>query len=685
MSKRRTLFICLGALLVFALFLALCGRKLTVSAEGDVAKVGETNYTSFSDALANWTDGTTLHLLSNCSAPEGVRVEGNKTLDLMGYTLSGDKTRTIWIEKGAKLTIKDSATTGKITGGGIRVEGELSIESGTITENSSADDGGGIFVLAGGKLVMTGGKITGNTAAGRGGGVFAEGEVSLDGEAVISENVGKDGMRSDLYLPAGNPIEVKENFMGSVGVQLSSLEGILSQNFKEGFFADDPLYETRNTDGRLELRLSPLTTVTASYTGEETLFPTTGLERLSNRLDMTLLNGNGVEYPREYVRSQKLRKEDGSEGDLAVGENVIELELTGRDGETAMASFTVNVSVPALLKAELSYTQNRVFRFDSTLSIDDFRDDLKVIGLYEDNREREIFPTSEETSAQNGGYITDHYELSGDFSELSGGKATMTVTIPHGESPIICEFSVDVMKYTLYTSEIAVSEVKIAEGEETRVTAEDFVPSLPQGVNARVRLKGTDGELDSSALTFGIYHVEVLFSSADGDKFEVMGPLKETKLLVYTTVYEGTADGVSYSVTCPEGISPEWSFSMEKKDSKAYLRNGLSVGSMFEFTFFPWESEDIPQIFVVKLVPEGHLAERDKLYLFRVNEDGSTEEVLSGRENGYLIFETDDLNESTFLIAVENNDNLLIILSVCFAVLCVGCAVGFGVYLKKRK
>lgn len=688
LNKRRTLISLFGVLLLMTLVFGCARRQIFAFAEDAVAKVDGVDFTTFEEALSNWNEGQTLHLLKDSSVPNGesIKITQKKTLDLTGYTLSGDKLRTIWIEEGGSLTIKDSVNTGKITGGGIRVEGELILEGGTITQNTAADDGGGVYVLSEGKFTMTGGSITQNVAAGRGGGVFAEGEVTLGKDAQIFDNVGKEKAESNLYLPAGNFIHLSDDFAGKVGVALSTSEGTISESFKAGIFADDKLYETRESEGKLELRLSPLQETAVSYTGEEKFFPTTELERLWEHLTLTYTNKNGVPYPIERIKSRSLQVVSGETRtkEFFVGEDVVEVEVTGRDGEKVSATFSVHVDTPALLKAEVFYTQNRIFHFDSEFSVEDFREDLLVRGTYEDNHERRIYPTAEETSQNNGGYIFDFYTLSGSFSEVSGGKARVTISVPQGEQALECEFYVNVTRYTIYTSEIELRQVKISEGEGTQLSAADFVPSLPRGVVANARREGETG-LDSSALSAGIYGIVIDFSSENQENFEIMGPAGVTRLLVYAKSYTGRAGNMSFVVTCEGGISPEWSFTMKQTQPKVYLRSGLSSGNTFELTFFPWESEDIPTHFSVKIMPERQIAQKERLYLFSVNGDGSTQEISSSREETAVLFETNSLNETTFCIAVENNDRLFIILSVCFVVLCIGCAGAFAIYLKKRK
>ena len=143
-----------------------------------------------------------------------IKIPRNKmiTLDLNGCTIDSHRdamthddglTRTfqngsvLKVENGGNLTIKDSGFNGEGTirggnsrrGGGLYIEegGTCTIESGTITDNHAALYGGGIYVN--GTLTMTGGKIVRNyTIDGYGGGIFVDtkGTIQLDGAEIIN-------------------------------------------------------------------------------------------------------------------------------------------------------------------------------------------------------------------------------------------------------------------------------------------------------------------------------------------------------------------------------------------------------------------------------------------------------------------------------------------------------------------
>ena len=144
--------------------------------------------------------------------PSGVTV----TLDLNSHTISRGLTEvtedgSVILVQGT-LTVRDSGTGGRITGGfaelggGILNDngGTLIIESGSIEGNSALYDGG-IYNV--GSLAMCGGTVTGNTAGRYGGGVLLSisnsMSVSMQGTPVVWDNT-----PSNLYLPENKKITI---------------------------------------------------------------------------------------------------------------------------------------------------------------------------------------------------------------------------------------------------------------------------------------------------------------------------------------------------------------------------------------------------------------------------------------------------------------------------------------------
>ena len=214
----------------------------------DVAQVIDSDgqvigtYTQLGEALAAWTDGTTLKLLADVQIEKCVKVENKTvTLDLNGHKLekvsteTGSYNETIWVESGS-LTIADTSegktgtvshsgsagvgvtvrsaaaatlSGGTITGnfsGGVTSFGAFTMTGGEISGNTSDTNAGGVAVLTG-TFNMTGGKITNNQYTGtywsnRAGGVYVQssGRFSISGEAEISGNTAAGNNRGGVSI-----------------------------------------------------------------------------------------------------------------------------------------------------------------------------------------------------------------------------------------------------------------------------------------------------------------------------------------------------------------------------------------------------------------------------------------------------------------------------------------------------
>lgn len=195
------------------------GEDEVVGESANVAKVGDTEYATFADAVAAAKDGGTVILLQDVTITgKQLTIDGTETLDLNGYTVkvSGYTAKSAQVSVTGTLTLQDSseAGTGKIcsdytgtAGVVVQVEknGRLILEGGTITTEGMAKSGNALKIAAGGTVEMTGGtikcdakrgnravNITGSSAAAEftmtGGSVVAE--ESNDGETYIIAIVG---------------------------------------------------------------------------------------------------------------------------------------------------------------------------------------------------------------------------------------------------------------------------------------------------------------------------------------------------------------------------------------------------------------------------------------------------------------------------------------------------------------
>ena len=67
----------------------------TFAAEGNVAKVGSTEYATIDEAIANWKNNTTLTLLADVTLSDVIKINSNesRTLDLGTYTMTAAKNK----------------------------------------------------------------------------------------------------------------------------------------------------------------------------------------------------------------------------------------------------------------------------------------------------------------------------------------------------------------------------------------------------------------------------------------------------------------------------------------------------------------------------------------------------------------------------------------------------------------
>ena len=178
-------------------------------------------------------NGATARMLADISIDHYLDVDAaNVTIDLNGHTLTrmgaeGDKRngQVIWVEAGASLTIQDSGTGGRITGGyaynggGIWNDGTLRITGGILSGNRTEDEngdkgrGGGIYNNSGATFIMTGGKISGNNGYSAGG-VFNYGTMTIEGGSIADNKTlhydgGGIANHGTLILNGGSVIENK--------------------------------------------------------------------------------------------------------------------------------------------------------------------------------------------------------------------------------------------------------------------------------------------------------------------------------------------------------------------------------------------------------------------------------------------------------------------------------------------
>ena len=668
---------------------------------------GTVQYPDFSSALAAWTEESTLTLLTDVST-ETAEISVSCTLDLNGYTLEGRSGRTLRVTAGT-LTLTDSSSRGggELAGGGVRVErgaslrfsgGYLTANSaedgaavyvadgasfmmtgGTVTENTASGNGGGVYLSGDASFSMTGGKIADNTASGDGGGVYAAGSVQLSGGASISGNTA-GGRTGNFYLASGKSILVNA-LTGQVGV--SSAEGgvFATGTATTGFFSDSSAYDVLVSGSTYSLVLSPLSSVSASFSSSERVFPTTALDALKSGVQLSGINENDTEYPVSKIAFE-LSLPKGVER-LTVGSNEIVLTATGDGGESVQTIFLVNVVAPSLTSIETEFSQTMTVYFDSP--VDTIAPGLTVTGQFNDGISRPIGRTPEETQALSGeDYITAVYTIEGSFASHENGAVTVSVQAGGALSSV----EVHISKHTVDTADILVEDAVEVEREGAwGVSPEAFTPSLPAGVLSEVSLSGggTVGNLPA-----GTYTVEIAFYVTDENNYELVGgPRTATLTVYYSSLTVTSEDGsVTYTVEREGGIPLSWELLIEDvTDSVAApkLDGGMEARQIFSVSLRDGGRiiTELDTPITVRIRIDGFFSNKN-VTLYRLAEDGGHIAVETTREGDYLIFSITSV-QTQYAVAYDAGFGVYLALTIVFGVLCVGGAVLLVWYFKHKK
>ena len=179
------------------------------------------------DALSSAVqNGGTVTLGGNITLTKTLTISKYVTLNLNGYTLSGNnQVSVLTIDGGNVILTGDGTITGGNTtdfpsGGGITIKnsGSLTMENGTITENTSQKNGGGVFVYNG-TFTMNGGTISKNNGGNYGGGVYVYNYV----ETMSAEFIMNGGTISENKASGGGGI-------GAVGSKKADVRTVVTIN-----------------------------------------------------------------------------------------------------------------------------------------------------------------------------------------------------------------------------------------------------------------------------------------------------------------------------------------------------------------------------------------------------------------------------------------------------------------------
>ena len=189
-----------------------------------IGKAGSTDYNA--KLMTQWdvlqeqlTAGGEVTLNKDYTAISGdgpLEISGTVTLDLKGYIINRGQSSSattngnvITVTNTGNLTIKDTSTGGKITGG------------------FNSGNGGGIINQ--GTLAIEGGTITGNKSTGNGAGIYHNGtSLTMIGAPTITGNT-KSSAANNVYLTTGKTIAIGDGVLtgsaGNIGVTLQSAKG----------------------------------------------------------------------------------------------------------------------------------------------------------------------------------------------------------------------------------------------------------------------------------------------------------------------------------------------------------------------------------------------------------------------------------------------------------------------------
>ena len=139
---------------------------------------GDTEYASIADAIAAADGSEPIVLLRDVT--ENIKIQKSLTLDLGGFTLSGDGTKTVVSisgkEKDMAVTVKNGTVTGgnnTTNGGGFDIQrGNIEIENCIIEKNTAKSAGGGVNIGGSANVKITGSEIRNNTAIDSSGGAI---------------------------------------------------------------------------------------------------------------------------------------------------------------------------------------------------------------------------------------------------------------------------------------------------------------------------------------------------------------------------------------------------------------------------------------------------------------------------------------------------------------------------------
>lgn len=202
----------------------------TVTLKGDGIVTGSTNRAIKvnDNATLNMESGTICDVNADVSGPAVGLVEAGATFNMSGGSITNcttaESSGAVYVEKGATFNMTGgtiSGNTAKKSGGASQVRGVMNMSGGVIENNESGTNGGGLNAGANaeqgiyGKIVMTGGTIQNNKSHANGGGISVSGgtAATITG-GTIKGNTAK-GIGNGIYtngdVTLGQDVYIKDN------------------------------------------------------------------------------------------------------------------------------------------------------------------------------------------------------------------------------------------------------------------------------------------------------------------------------------------------------------------------------------------------------------------------------------------------------------------------------------------
>ena len=180
-------------------------------------------------------------------------------LCLNGYDIICEKNgaNTLKLANGHNFTLSDCKGTGRIThadgltGTGVYLDsaGTFTLYGGSISGNSAAEKGGGVYMTRS-TFRMLGGSVSGNTSGNsKGGGVCAGNKLTVSGAPCITGNLGKDGAANNVYLGRREIIHVGGALESGASIGVTTADPVIDGSYVRvadgtGLAADTTSYFT---------------------------------------------------------------------------------------------------------------------------------------------------------------------------------------------------------------------------------------------------------------------------------------------------------------------------------------------------------------------------------------------------------------------------------------------------------